>query len=193
MTASIDADAADSSIFPFVGIYGPISGTFVLGAEAVVLDVYPQQFRQVSIADAGGAATRPHDVITVGANDFTGQEVAELVGQRILGIAFRLRTAETVGQESLFGSTSLSEILGIELADLGSCLSPAGYCDYSSRGPALSIAIDLPDTESGLPPLQRTALHGTVNMFSATVVPIPGALWGFLSALALMTARRRCS
>jgi hypothetical protein len=189
MTAFVDFDAADTSVFPFVGIYGPLSGTFTFGAESVLLDSYPEQFRSVSIADAGGVSTRPHDVATIGANDFLGQSVAEIGGQRILGIAFRLRTAGTEGQTSLFGSTSLPEILGLDLAALGSCLSPAGYCDYSSRGPAFNMAIDLPDTESGLPPLARTALHGTVETFSATVIPLPGALWFLLTGLGMLAYR----
>lgn len=174
--AFIDEGVSDSNPNVGKGDYFGLTGTISMGAETVSIGQFPTSF--VSVTNAGNASG-PFDGISVVLRNTVDSDPL-IAGNTVVLFAF---TLQSDFRNDLIGSDDLSEVFAIDFPSLGTCLDGRGFCAIAGA-PVFTFQIFTP----GKGFLQ---LIGSVDSYSAVVVPLPAAAWLFASALGGLAWLRR--
>jgi len=178
-----DSDVGDRSL-------SSLSGNVTLAGESISIEwlqYYFFEYTNLAIYN-GSPETESPDSVQMSAISYgvTVPGTPSFLGKPIHSISLLLEASD--GSKTLFDTTHLSDIAGLSLDDLGSCLTPEGYCPVDewgsphAAGPRFSVNIWNGEDGPEYPGYAYVSLDGAVDFLEITAVPLPAVGWMLIPA-----------
>jgi hypothetical protein len=162
-----------------------LNGSVTLAGESISIEWSQYNFFEYADLEIynGSAATDFPDFVRISATSWgvTVPGTPAFAGMPIHSIQLLLEASD--GSKTLFDTTHLSDIVGLSLDDLGSCLTPEGYCTVDelgrplSAGPRFSVNVWNGEYGGEYPGYAYVSLGGAVDFLEITAVPLPAVGW----------------